>query len=203
MAKLKAPLLSLGASGAIGKALVYLPWKGLDCVREYVVPANPKTTGQTTQRSYLTAAVTAIHTSQALPAGGINATDIMANALWGSTFATPRTWFNQIVKNWIDQKVASLIPIIWQDGVLTPAANQITLKLGSACESSLLTNAEVYWGTSKTALINKQAVTRVQLNAGVAITGMVTKTKYFLQVRPTLPVGFIGSYSGTYYDTTT
>ena len=195
--------MSLGAAGALGKAIVFFPWKGLDVVREYVVPANPKTTLQTTQRSYLTTAVAAIHTSQALAAGGINAVDIAAMALWGSTYATPRTWFNQIVKNWIDQKVASLIPIIWQGGTVTPAGNQITLLVGSTCESSLLTNALVRWGTSKTALNNSQAVTRAQLNAGVAITGMVTKTKYYLQVRPTLPVGFIGAYSGIYYATTT
>jgi len=203
MAKLKAPLLSLGARGSIAKAITYFPWKGLNLAREYVVPANPKTTPQTTHRAYLTAAVTAIHTSQALPAGSMNALDIAATALWGSIYATPRTWFNQVVKKWIDQKVASLIPIIWQGGVVTPAPNQITLLVGSACESSLLTNANVRWGTSKTALINSQGVTRAQLNAGVAITGMVTKTKYYLQVRPTLPIGFIGAYSGIYYATTT
>ena len=203
MAKLKGPLFSLGASQKLGDALVYFAWKGLNVVREYVIPSNPKTTLQTTQRGYLTAAVAAIHTSQALAAGGINAIDIAACALWGSIYATPRTWFNQIVKNWIDQKVASLIPIIWQGGIVTPAATQITLTLGSVCESSLLTNALVKWGTSKTALNNSQAVTRAQLNAGVAITGMTSKTKYFLQVRPTLPVGFIGSYSGIYHSTTT
>ena len=203
MAKLKAPLMSLGASGALGEALVFFPWKGLNVVREYVIPANPKTTLQTTQRSYLTAAVAAIHTSQALAAGGINALDIAAMSLWGSIYSTPRTWFNQIIKNWIDQKRATLIPIIWQGGVVTPAANQITLLLGSACESSLLTNALVRWGTSKTALNNSQTVTRAQLNTGVAITGMVSGTKYYLQVRPTLPIGFIGSYSGIYHATTT
>ena len=54
MAKLKAPLLSLGASGAIGRSIVFFPWKGLDCAREYVIPSNPKSTGQLTQRGYLT-----------------------------------------------------------------------------------------------------------------------------------------------------
>ena len=203
MAKLKGPLFSLGASQQLGKALVFFPWKGLNVVREYVVPSNPKTTAQTTQRGYLTAAVTAIHTSQALAAGGINAVDIAAMALWGSIYATPRTWFNQIVKNWIDQKVAALIPIIWGGGVVTPGALKINLLVNTTCESSLLTNAKVNWGTSKTALINSQAVTRAQLSAGVDITGMAAKTKYYLQVRPTLPIGFIGSYSGIYYATTT
>ena len=60
MAKLKAPLLSFGASGAIAKSLVYFPWKGLNVVREYVIPSNPKSTLQVTQRGYLAAAVAVI-----------------------------------------------------------------------------------------------------------------------------------------------
>lgn len=62
-AKLKAPLLSLGAAGQIGKALVYFGWKGIDCVREYVVPANPRSSSQIAQRGYMTSAVAAWHTN--------------------------------------------------------------------------------------------------------------------------------------------
>jgi len=46
MARLKAPLLSLGASGTIGKALVFASWKGIDYARVHVIPANPNTAGQ-------------------------------------------------------------------------------------------------------------------------------------------------------------
>lgn len=46
MARLTAPLLSLGASGTIGKALVYASWKGIPYARVHVIPANPKTVGQ-------------------------------------------------------------------------------------------------------------------------------------------------------------
>src|SRR3972149_2455449 len=38
MAKLKAPLLSFGASGKLADTLVYFPWKGLAVVRSYVIP---------------------------------------------------------------------------------------------------------------------------------------------------------------------
>ncbi|GAJ23952.1 unnamed protein product, partial [marine sediment metagenome] len=65
MAKLKAPLLSFGASGAIAKAVVYFPWKGLNVAREYVIPSNPRTKLQTDQRDYLTDAVETIHAFQA------------------------------------------------------------------------------------------------------------------------------------------
>lgn len=57
MAIVKAPLLSLGASGALGKTLVGTTWKGIKVLREYVVPANPQTAGQVTQRGYMTTAV--------------------------------------------------------------------------------------------------------------------------------------------------
>jgi hypothetical protein len=50
MAITTAPLFSLGASGSIGKSIVYSSWKGLTYARQHVVPANPKTTAQTTVR---------------------------------------------------------------------------------------------------------------------------------------------------------
>lgn len=61
MAKLKGPLMSFGASGSIGKTLVYFPWKGVNAVRTYVVPANPQTDPQTKQRGLLRDGVTAWH----------------------------------------------------------------------------------------------------------------------------------------------
>lgn len=45
-AKVEGPLFSLEARGAIGKAIVYFPWKGKHIVRGYVKPANPKSTVQ-------------------------------------------------------------------------------------------------------------------------------------------------------------
>jgi len=59
MAKVKAPLLSLGASGQIAGTLVASTWKGLKTMREYVKPANPRTAAQTTQRTAFTDAVSA------------------------------------------------------------------------------------------------------------------------------------------------
>lgn len=203
MAKLTGPLFSLGASQQIGKTLVYFTWKGLSVVRGYVIPSNPKTTLQTTQRDYLKAAVAAIHTAQALAADKLGAIDAAAYALWASVVQSATTWFNQICRNWLDQKRATKIPVIYRGAVLTPAATQITFKLERTTESSAITNGTVNWGTSKTALINSQAVTIGEITTGIAITGMVTKTKYFLQFRPTLPVGFIGAYSGIYHATTT
>ena len=59
MAIVKAPLLSLGASGKLAGTLVATTWKGLKVMREYVIPANPKSADQVTQRTLFTACVSA------------------------------------------------------------------------------------------------------------------------------------------------
>lgn len=50
MAGITGPLLSLGASGQIGKTLVFGKWRGVGYVRQYVIPANPRTAAQTLNR---------------------------------------------------------------------------------------------------------------------------------------------------------
>lgn len=65
------PLFSLDASGQLGKALVYAKWKGRAYVREYVIPANPRSLAQQFQRGILAA----------------------LTRWWAGTNATPRaTW---------------------------------------------------------------------------------------------------------------
>jgi hypothetical protein len=51
MAKVKGPLLSLSASGAIAKSVVFADWRGVKYAREHIVPANPRSTGQTLTRN--------------------------------------------------------------------------------------------------------------------------------------------------------
>jgi len=53
MAKTTAPLLGFGASGQIGKTMVYASWKGRGYSRRHVVPANPNTDGQKAIRQSL------------------------------------------------------------------------------------------------------------------------------------------------------
>jgi len=199
MAKLKAPLMSLGASGALGKALVFFGWKGLDCVREYVVPANPKSTAQVTHRAYITAAVTLLHSLQSLTVSPFAADDVTSYALLSSLSATPRTWFNTIVKQWIDQKVDSLIPGIYSAGSCTAGVLKVTLKMSMAGESSLVTNGFIHYGVSKTNMANKLDCTRAQLAAGREVTSLTAGTKYFFQYRPSLPITFLGTNSGIWY----
>jgi len=54
MAKPTAPLLSFDASGTLAKTMVFSRWRGIPYVRRYVIPANPKTAGQSLTRNTFT-----------------------------------------------------------------------------------------------------------------------------------------------------
>ena len=53
MAKVTGPLFSVGARGKFAGALVYSFWKGINVVREYVIPANPQSEDQGDRRVML------------------------------------------------------------------------------------------------------------------------------------------------------
>ena len=203
MAKLKAPLLSFSASGAIAKSLVFFSWKGLNVARQYTVPSNPNTLAQSTQRGLVTAAVAMVHAAEIVSPSPLIAFDQAAYALWGSIYATPRTWFNQFVKNYIDQHRLSLKGAIYRGFTLTPTATQVTV-LGTFTKEGAndITAVNINYGTSKTNMINTLAATKAELAAGKAVTGLSGKTKYFFQIRPTAHADFIGTYSGIYFSTT-
>jgi hypothetical protein len=203
VAKLKAPLLSLGASGQIGKSVVFFPWKGLNAAREYVIPTNPKSEAQQTQRGYLTDAVDKIHFCQATVGILFGADDATSYALLGSTYATPRTWFNTIVKQWIDQKVAGLIPAVFSKGSCTPGAEKATMTIAIVPESGTPTTCTVNWGTSKTNLMNSTSATPAELEAGKEIGGLTAGVKYYFQVRCTAPADYVGTNSGIWHATPT
>lgn len=51
MAKVKSPLFGLDAVGTIGKSVVFATWRGVRYARRHVIPANPRTTAQTSVRN--------------------------------------------------------------------------------------------------------------------------------------------------------
>ncbi|MBA7592788.1 hypothetical protein ES708_34982 [subsurface metagenome] len=197
MAKLKAPLLSLGAAGAIGKSLVFFGWKGLNVVREYVIPANPRTGPQTTQRGYLTDMVAKVHAVQADGTHPLTAADISAYALWASVVQAATTWFNQVVRNGIDQLIKGKRECIFSSGTTTPKTDELDVALYSIGIEP--TGGNFWYGTKRTALVHKKGGTFAGPKASASITGLVTGVKYFWQFVPTLPATILGSKSGIYY----
>lgn len=53
MAVVSAPLMSLGATGKIGGAIVFSSWKGRPVVRQLVTPANPNSAKQMARRAMM------------------------------------------------------------------------------------------------------------------------------------------------------
>jgi len=202
MAKVTAPLMSFGARGKIANSLVFFPWKGINAVRQYVIPTNPKTDRQIVQRGYFEDAIDAIHSAQAAAVDPLDAADVVANALWGSTYPTPRTWFNQVVKNYLDVKVASGNPVIYRNGTLD---NSVATQLAASIlpQDSLGTAGKFYYGISKTALIHSEAAAFVGGKWTATITGLTAGTKYYVQYRPDAGDPDEGSYSGIYTEYST
>ncbi|GAJ22475.1 unnamed protein product, partial [marine sediment metagenome] len=78
--------------GALAKTLVYGDWKGIDYVRQYVIPANPKTADQQEQRGFFTAAIEAWHVD------GYTEDDVTAWNLYALAQKIAASGFNMFVK---------------------------------------------------------------------------------------------------------
>lgn len=61
MAKVTGPLMSLTASGKLGKSIVFMTWRGIQDVRKWLKPANPRTDAQMDVREDFSNAVTKYH----------------------------------------------------------------------------------------------------------------------------------------------
>ncbi|GAI72085.1 unnamed protein product [marine sediment metagenome] len=205
MAKLKGPLFSLGASQQLGKTLVYFAWKGLNVVREYVVPANPKTALQQTQRGYLTGAVAGIHTAQADATNPLKSIDQVAYSALAAVKGIIMTWFNTAVKLWVDVKVAVKVPCVYSDMTFTTktaGAIDLILHLNEETPSTLVAG-KFYFGSTKTNLINAKVATVV---AGVSVAlvaedcsaFLTAGVKAYVQFRPDAADGCEGADSGIY-----
>lgn len=206
MAVVNAPLFSFGARGQLAKSLVFFPWKGLNVVRGYVIPANPDTTDQGIQRDLLAAAVTKLHAAQVAAAHAFAAADKTAYALLASLAATPLTWFNQICKLWIDvDRVATKVPCIYSAGAMTATVHTGAIAIVYLNEKtgSSLAAGSFYLGTTPTTLLVAGAATIVAgvsaTNSGAgAWTDLVVGAKYYWQFRPTGADPCLGANSGVY-----
>lgn len=144
MAKVYAPLFGFGASGKIGKALVYFTWKGIDVVRSWVIPANPKSADQTTQRGYWTSAVAEWH------AAGYTAGDRTAWNMLASVATKVMTGFNRMIKAFVDEII---LGNVWERIYAGSTSDVTSASFVAICHKAAGGNAPIcYYGTSKTAL---------------------------------------------------
>lgn len=174
MAKVTGPLFSISASGQIAKTLVYMNWKGIDDVRKYVIPANPRTAAQQTQRGYFSGAVEEWHTD------GYSALDVAAFNLYALALKVAQSGFNVFVKLKVLADVAvktwtKLIDIT----IGTPAATTCDVTIAGVDHPSNL-----YYGTSKTSMFNEVAGVYTTLMT-YAMTGLSASTKYYFYIKAT------------------
>lgn len=131
MARVVAPLLSFGASGAIGKSQVYSKWKGRPYARRYIIPSNPNTTAQQSVRgvfSFLN------DLYKYLPAGALNGWNLYAE---GSQITARNGWMKQNVAALIgDVNLANLVfspsaksGLQAASMTVTPGADQLTVAI--------------------------------------------------------------------------
>lgn len=86
MARVYGPLFSLDASGTIADAMTFSKWKGLNYVRLRVIPGNPKTASQTSQRNTLAAAVSSWKDVASVPVASKTSWDTYASGTGMSGF---------------------------------------------------------------------------------------------------------------------
>jgi len=105
MAKLKGPLMSMDARGQLGKTLVFSGWKGIKDVRSFVIPANPKTVGQVTQREFMSEALIKWHSPY------LDVKDFSAYNLRASVLSAIMSGYNFFVKCFLFAKKSDFYPV--------------------------------------------------------------------------------------------
>lgn len=173
MAKVQAPLFSFGATGKLAKSLVFTKWKGIAAVRQYLIPANPKSAGQVAQRTKLTNAVASWHTA------AITADDQSAWNALASLAAKPLSGFNKFVKEFIRVVAASdTWELLTAGGAVAGASGAIDVTIDSG-DGVSATVAK--WGLKKTLLLTEESLAFAAGSWTGTISGLTTGTRYYVQ----------------------
>ena len=110
MTRVQGPLFSVTASGTIGDAIVFSNWKGWPYVRSRVIPANPQTNSQQSQRTLLTSGVATWQSVVSQVTGSKTSWDYYASGLGMSGFNRYMKYFLEL------NSVVGVAPDIPQPG---------------------------------------------------------------------------------------
>jgi len=178
MAKVKGPLFSLGATGKLADALVYMTWKGIADVRQYVIPANPKTALQSLQRGYMIDAVDMWHFNP------WNAADLTAFNGWAALSASAMSGFNRVIKEYLTARIAAGA---WHPVHSLVISGVIATGFDIACTGEAAVAYTCNYGTSPTAMVNVNVVANVAGALTTTLALLSTKTDYYFEIIPTTP----------------
>lgn len=170
MAKVTGPLFSLSATGQIAKTLVYMSWKGIADVRKYVIPANPKTADQITQRGFVTWAVAKWHSTP------FNALDVAAWNLYASISGSVMSGFNKFVKCCIARKLLlTAFSPIWAMVISPITATTIDITAAGTDGDTM----DLFWGLTPTSMTNEEVVTNTAGVLTAQLATLVANTTYY------------------------
>jgi len=187
MAKVTAPLFGFSASGKLANSLVYMKWKGINDVRQYVIPANPKTEDQNTQRGYMTSALTAWH------AAGFIEADLTAWDRYAGTLSKIMSGFNAFVKKNIEALVASKVfQVLVNADFSSVTTTAGTVVFDIAAEGTTY----LHVGTSKTAFPDSYLGVFSTDHVTFTLAGNTASTKYYCYAQNTegTDIGRTGIY---------
>jgi hypothetical protein len=172
MAKVTSPLMGIKARGQLGKTLVYFGWKGLNCVRTHVIPANPNTSAQQGARTKMTNAVAAFH------AAGLTDTDLEGWRRFAGIAPTPMTYFNRYVKSHIDAvNDGETWVSMNNDATTSTTPEEIDFSVDCATGKSL----SVRWGTSPSYMPNSNALAETTGTYEYTATGQTEGARIYYQ----------------------
>ncbi|MGQ9847534.1 MAG: hypothetical protein ACUVQP_08560 [Bacteroidales bacterium] len=188
MAKVNMPLLGISATGQLGKSLVYFNWKGLNVVRRYIIPTNPRSGLQQTQRGYFSDAIEAFHNAN------FTVEDRQAWNTLASLSPSPMSGFNAFIQGYISALISEMSFTILRNMNIsnrTSSSATITFNIGSD------KNSKLFWGTSKTFMSNQVTGS---FSSGVVtfnLTDLPPSSNIYFRVFNTATgeAGFTGIYS--------
>jgi len=182
MAKVKAPLFSFEARGKLANSLVFFPWKGVDAVRSYVVPANPNTALQDAQRTKLENSVDEWHGSS------YNTLDVGAWNRLANLAAASLSGFNRMVQEHILQAIlGNTWERIYHGGSYTVTTTSFKVGCSKAAAGNI---PVVRWGLSPTNMPNNNVMGNIGGDDWeYTIPGLAINTLYYF----TIDVGASGT----------
>jgi len=168
MAKVTGPLMSMDARGKIADSLVFIGWKGIQTVRQFIIPANPDTDKQKAVRAHMTLAVARWHDVN------LTADDKEAWDAYASLMPKPMSGFNTFVRTDVLIQKEALTPIVLHTfGISDAVGAQLEVSVSTTTGKAL----KVYWGTKKT---------KLDTSANMVEDGSTGVYEYTI---PTLPPG--------------
>jgi hypothetical protein len=191
MAKVIGPLLSVDARGKLANAMVFMGWKGLKTVRQFVVPANPNTDPQKAVRATFTTAVGKHHL--------LLGPDKVA---WDARASGQQlSGFNLFMKKVIDCLNIPKVWALYTEVEVTPVSKN-AFTVGGISDNAAL--VKIKYGVNSGSYPYELGETAGRVAPGaftVALTGLLEDTMYFFMVDIKTADGVLGESGEFTYKT--